>query len=623
MKNTYISLSFVLFSSLLMAQNKNTKSADKLFNRYEFVAASEAYLKLVDKNKADDYVYKQLADSYYNIFNTTEAAKWYAKATEEKEQDAETYYRYAQMLKANGSYSESDVQMRKFAALAPSDHRAIAFLNDPEYLQKLNNQAPLFSSKNMDINSEKSDFGAVLADNTLYLASARNKGGKIFNWNKEPFLDIYTANYAEDGSFSSPTAVAELNSKYNDGPVALSKDGNTMYFASESLRKNEFLKDKSKLAKYGQVHLYKATRVNGKWGNIEALPFNNKGYSCSNPSLSKDGSTLYFSSNMPGAIGATDIWKVAIDANGVFGTPVNLGPTVNTEGKESFPFISDDDKLYFSSDAHAGFGGYDVFVADLKTNEAAKNVGKPVNSEKDDFAFSYNKTKKIGFFASNRGGQDDIYIANQLCTLQLITKVVDAKTGALIPEASLAFLENNTKVIDNQKTNAEGIVTSKLACDKGYAIQVSKVGFEDTTQTVNINEEGGIVNLEIPLTPIDPIITEKEILLQEIYFEFDKSNITQLGATELDKLVKIMNENPTMEIAAKSHTDRRGENNYNMSLSERRARSTVQYVISKGISKDRISAKGYGESEPKVNCKPCSKEEFAKNRRSEFLIVKK
>ena len=622
MKNTYISLSFVLFSSLLMAQNKNTKSADKLFNRYEFVSASEAYLKLVDQNKADHYVYKQLADSYYNIFNTTEAAKWYAKAIEEKQQDAETYYRYAQMLKTNGKYTESDLQMKQFATLAPGDHRAVAFLKDPNYLERLNNQAPLFSSKNVDINSEKSDFGAVLADNTLYLASARNKSSKIFKWNKEPFLDIYASNYAEDGTFSAPAAVTELNSKYNDGPVTLSKDGNTMYFASESLRKNLFLKDKAKLAKFGQMNVYKATKINGKWSVVAALSFNGKAFSCSNPSLSKDGTTLYFSSNMPGSLGATDIWKVAVDENGQMGEPVNLGPTINTEGKESFPFISDDNKLYFSSDAHSGFGGYDVFVVDLKNEEAPKNLGKPVNSEKDDFAFSYNKSKKIGFFSSNRNGQDDIFIANQLCSLQLITKVIDAKTGALIPEVTVAFLENNTTVVDTQKTNAEGIVTSKLACDKDYAIQVSKIGFENNVIPIR-KEEGGIVTIEIPLTPIEPVITEKEILLQEIYFEFDKSNITQLGATELDKLVKIMMEYPTMEIAVKSHTDSRGGNNYNMSLSERRARATMEYVISKGIKRTSISAKGYGESEPKVICNPCSKEEYAKNRRSEFLIVKK
>ena len=264
MKNLYITLSFVIASMTLSAQNKDTEKADKLFNRFEYVDASNEYLKLVDKGKADNYVYKQLADSYYNVFNTKEAIKWYAKATQEK-QDAETYYRYAQMLKAEGKYEESNVQMQKFAGMAPNDQRAVAFKQDPNYLPKLKSQTKLYDEKSLDINSDQSDFGAVLTnDNTLYFASARNKSRKTYGWNEEPFLDLYKATYNANGTFSEPVTVSEINTKFHDGPASITADGNTMYFASESFKEGDFEKDKSKKLKFGQVYLFKATKEGDK-----------------------------------------------------------------------------------------------------------------------------------------------------------------------------------------------------------------------------------------------------------------------------------------------------------------------------------------------------------------------
>lgn len=622
MKNILITLSFVILSSTLNAQNKDTKTADKLYNRYEFVAAAKAYYKLVEKGKGDPYVYKQLAESYFNVFNTIEAAKWYEKAVAEP-QDAETYYKYAQMLKANGKYADANKQMYKFASMAPADFRAKEFKKDPNYLEKLNNLPILYNIKPVDINSEKTDFGAVLNDNTLYFASARNKTGKLFGWNAEPYLDIYSSNYNnEDQSFSSPITVEELNSKYNDGPLTVSADGNTLYFASESFRKNIFTRNKKYKAKLGKINIFKATKVEGKWGNIEPVPFNNKEYYTCNPSLSQDGKMLYFSSNMPGSLGSTDIWRVTIDADGNFGTPENLGPNVNTEGRESFPFIAPDNKLYFSSDSRTGFGALDVFVVDLNKGTEAKNLGKPLNSEKDDFAFTYNYSKKIGFISSNRNGQDDMFMAAEIKRQELIASVIDTKTGNMIPEALVVILENN-KIIDQKKSNAEGKVDFVLEPGKTYVIQVSKPGYDTLVQTVEKSEEPN-VNVVLNVNPIEAVVTDTQVILQEIYFEFDKSNITQQGATELDKLVAVMNENPTMEILVKSHTDNRGSDKYNMSLSERRARSTVQYIISKGISNKKITFKGYGETEPKVDCaETCSETEHAQNRRSEFLIVKK
>ncbi|MEZ0007495.1 outer membrane protein OmpA-like peptidoglycan-associated protein/YHS domain-containing protein [Flavobacterium sp. 28YEA47A] len=623
MKNLYITLSFVIASMTLSAQNKDTEKADKLFNRFEYVDASNEYLKLVDKGKADNYVYKQLADSYYNVFNSKEAIKWYAKATQEK-QDAETYYKYAQMLKAEGKYEESNAQMQKFASMAPNDQRAVAFKQDPNYLPKLKSQTKLYDEKSLDINSDQSDFGAVLTnDNTLYFASARNKSRKTYGWNEEPFLDLYKSTYNANGTFSEPVPVSEINTKFHDGPASISSDGNTMYFASESFKEGDFEKDKSKKLKFGQVYLFKATKEGDKWGNVKSLPFNSKEYSVSNPSISKDGKTLYFSSNMPGSIGGNDIWKVAVNADGGFGTPENLGPKINTEGNESFPFITDDNKLFFASDGRKGFGGLDVFVIDLNKKTDAINVGAPVNTSKDDFAFTFNTTKNIGFFSSNRTGHDNIYLATPVCGVEVVTIVKDAKTGAILSDARVAILDDKKNVIETRTTAADGQVVYSVDCNRAYTLQVAKDGYESNVFPV-AKTNGGIVNVNAELQPIDVIVTPTEVVLKEIFFEFNKSNITQEGAFELDKLVQVMKNNDQMVIMVKSHTDNRGSDAYNMNLSDRRAKSTVQYIISKGIDKSRISGKGYGESEPKVDCKEkCTEEDHAKNRRSEFLIIKR
>ena len=622
MKKTYITLSFVFAGLVASAQNKDTQAADKLYNRYEYIDAAEEYLKLVSANKADNYVYRQLADSYYNVFNTAEAAKWYAKATEEK-QDAEVYYRYAQMLKADGKYDQANKQMEKFAAMAPNDQRAIAFKREPNYIPRLKNQMKLFDSKTMDINSDKSDFGAVLTnDNTLYFASARNASRKTYGYNDEPYLDLYYATRNADGTYSKPMEVNGVNTKFHDGPATLSADGNTMYFSSETFKDGQFDKDKSKKLKYGKVGLFKATKEGDKWTNIKALPFNNKDYNVGNPSLSKDGKTLYFSSDMPGGIGGSDIWKVAVNGDNDYGTPENLGNKINTEGRENFPFITDENKLYFSSEGRQGFGGLDVFVVDLNAGMEVKNVGMPVNSEKDDFAFSFNTVNKVGFFSSNRGGQDDIYAAIPVCGLQINATAKNAKTGELLSGASVAILDEKNNLIETKYTTADGFVGYAVDCDKPYILQVSKEGFVSKTIPVS-KKDGGDLPIIAELDPIDVIVTETEVILNDIFFEYNKSNITKEGAFELDKLVQVMKNTPEMVIMVKSHTDSRGTDKFNMNLSERRAKATVQYVISKGIAKDRISGKGYGESEPKVTCDKCSEEEHAKNRRSEFMIVKK
>ena len=434
-------------------------------------------------------------------------------------------------------------------------------------------------------------------------------------------MDIYKSIRNADGSLSDPEAVNSLNTPYHDGPITLSADGKTMIFSRDGHSEGAYKKIKNKQVKVAQQGLYKATLINGKWENIQALPFNSKEYSVSHPSLSSDGKTLYFASNMPGGHGDTDIWKVSVNGN-AFGEPENLGPRVNTAGKEGFPFISDNSILYFASSGKPGFGGFDIFKIDLNKNEDAINLGNGINTKRDDFAFSMNTLQKIGYFSSNRTGVDNIYAAIPICQFETIAIVKDAKTNALLANANVSISDKQNNIIATQVTQANGKTSFNVNCDSNYSIQVSKEGYD----TLNMPVTGPIedqVTVNVSLTPVNELITETEVKLKNIYFEFNKSNITQQGAFELDKLVKIMKDYPDMKILVKSHTDSKGNPEYNLKLSERRAQATVQYVISKGISKDRLTAKGLGSTEPKIDCKfNCTEEEDAQNRRSEFLIIK-
>ena len=621
MKNIYILAGALFLSTGLMAQNKDTKEADKLYERLEYVDAAKAYSKLVEKDKADGYVYKQLADSYFNVFNTKEAVIWYAKAVESP-QDAETHFRYAQMLKAEGNIKGSEEQMEQFAKMEPNDARAKAFKNNPNYLTQIKNQSKQYDAVKSDVSSDKADFGAVLTNsNELYFASARNTARKASQMDEEPYLDLYKATRNADGTLSQATEVAELNTRWHDGPASISSDGNTIYYGSVSFNEREFLKDKEKKLKLGQIYLYKATKDGDKWSKGQALSINNKEYSIQNPSISKDGKTLYFSSDMPGGLGGHDIWKVSVDGD-TYGTPENLGANVNTEANESFPSIQDDNVLFFSSNGRQGFGGYDVFKQNTNLNEKAINVGEPVNSQKDDFAFSYNLQKNVGYFSSNREGNDDIYQANAVCGVDATVVVKDAETGRLLSNANVAFVNNKGIENGSQVSNEMGEVKFGLPCEQVANFNATRSGYENGTVSME-KSQNGTKTIVLNMTPIKPIITEREVILQPIYFEYNKSNITAEGAEELDKLVKVMNEFPNMIIDAKSHTDNRGADNYNMKLSDRRAKSTVQYIVSKGIAKNRITGSGMGETQPKVACTDCAEEQHAQNRRSEFLIIKK
>jgi outer membrane protein OmpA-like peptidoglycan-associated protein len=266
----------------------------------------------------------------------------------------------------------------------------------------------------------------------------------------------------------------------------------------------------------------------------------------------------------------------------------------------------------------------DIYKIDLNANSEVKNLGKPVNSEKDDFAFSFNENKKIGFLASNRNGNDDIFQLKPACNYEVNTIATNANTGAILAEANVSILDDKNNIISTEKSNSKGEVSYTVECEKRHTIQATKEGFESNSFEVTAsNKMGGSIKISAALNPISAIISEKEVLLKPIFFEYNNSNITQQGAFELDKLVQIMKNNEKLIIFVKSHTDNRGSDEFNLLLSDKRAKATIQYVISNGIAANRISGKGYGETELKVDCKEnCTEKDHEQNRRSEFLLVK-
>ena len=610
------------------AQSKATKKADKLFSKFEFVEAAKAYEDLIAKGNSDVYVYSQLAEAYYNVFNSVEAEKWYAKTLKTSEAP-ETIYKYAQMLKANGKYEDSNAQMAKFASMRPADHRAIAFVENPNYLPKILEKGKKFNVQDAGINSAYSDFGGTLQGGQLYIATARNEMGKSYGWNEEPFLDIYVAQKNDDGSFQAPSPVEALNTKYHEGVVSFSPDGNTMYFSRESYYDKIFERDSLSRNKFSVLNLYKSTKELEGWSEGEALSLNSENYSVKNPAVSPDGKTLFFASDMAGGMGQFDIYSAPINDDGSVGEATNLGQKLNTEGQEMFPFVSSDNTLYFSSDGHLGLGGMDVFFAKLVDGKVGpiRNVGIPVNGNADDFAFSINDESGEGFVSSNReggAGSDDVYavkVLQPICDVLVTVTVKDSETGNILVGATVNVLDSEGNSIGTKTTSDKGEVNYIVECASDLSLSASMENYESGTGFVaGTSEEES--STEILLDPIDEIILANKVALDPIYFDFDKSNITAQAAFELDKLVQLMNKYQSIIISAESHTDTRGNATYNQKLSERRALTTAQYVISKGIAAERITGVGMGETAPVNDCGTgCSEDEHQMNRRSEFIIL--
>ena len=612
------------------AQNKDTKKADQLYARYQYNDAAAAYQKLLKKGKGSRYVFQQLGNSYYFINDTKKAETYYKRVVKGRKVESEVVYNYAQALKANGKFSDHNTWMKKFAEMQPNDSRAKEFMKNPNYIPLIMDEEPRWEAKNLEeINSEYSDFGAFVVGKDFYFTSSRNTKRKNYGWNEEPYLDIYKASDV-GGTIKNANLLAgtDVNTKYHEGTVAISADGKRMYFDRNDYFEGDY--DKSSEG-VNQINLYYAELIDGQWKGVQSVPWNSDEYSVQHPALSPDGNTLYFSSDMPGGQGMSDIYKVAVNQDGTFGTPQNLGAGINTEGREGFASVDSNGTLYFSSDGHMGIGLLDVFMAEGSGSGFGEvtNMGKGVNSGDDDFAFVFNPATMTGYVSSNREGgkgSDDIYAIKELeikCEVKINVTVLNEYTDGPIAGARVDMYDEFENSLGSRTTGENGTSSFMAECDKGHVMQGIMQDFESNAVVVESANDTE-VDVTVRLRPIEEIIVDDRVVLNPIYFDLNKANIKPQAAFELDKLVAIMQKYPNIVIKVESHTDNRGGDEFNLELSERRAQSTVQYVISQGIDASRISGEGKGETDPKFDCgSNCTQELHDKNRRSEFIIVER
>ena len=651
MKNIKFTLVILLIITSGFAQNKNSKKADKNYEEQSYMDAVKVYEKVAENGYGNQDIYQRLGNSYYFNGDYANASKWYAKLFQEIDNsviDAEYFYRYSQTLKTTNNQTEANRYLALFSDKKPNDQRSNEYNANKNYLKDIEKISNRYAIESAGINTELSDYGGAFYEGSLVFTSSRKNSGltkNIHSWTNQPFSKLYISAIDDAGKLGKVELFDRMiDTKYNEASAVFTKDGKTVYFTRNNYNKGKKGKDADDVL---LLKLYRATLTNNKWENVEELPFNSDDYNCAHPALSTDNKTLYFASSMPGTLGSSDLFKVTINEDGSFGKPQNLGSEINTAGRETFPFISENNELYFASDGHLGLGGLDVFATKMQADGSYSkvlNVGKPINSEFDDFSYLINSQTKNGFFSSNRStglGFDDIYRFKEDkplpfdCNQKIEGIITNTKTGEIVNNAKVTLYDKDRKEIATTTSNDKGYYAfEKLGCDKNYNVKVEAKDFDINEVNITTADESGITKSNIGLEKRFNVIKEGDDLakmynIENIYFDLDKWFITKKAEEKLNVLLAVMELHPELNIDVRSHTDCRQTKRYNEILSEKRAKSTMAWLIKKGIKSSRLTGKGYGETQlvNDCGCEPtnqsdCSEEQHQANRRSEFIIVK-
>jgi len=649
----FISLCIAAFMQPALAQ---LHSANKMFSLYRYSEAIPLYLKVVAK-ESDPALLREasarLADCYRLTNDVDKAAEWYSKVVQSDSTDPLNYLYLGQALQGKGEYEKARMAFLEYSRLVPADPRGQVFANACNLPGQWDSLPEAFEIKNLaSLNSKWSDFSPLNYKDGIIFTSDRKENlieSPVYGWTNHDYHDLYFAkkDNPDDpfGATQKPNPFSKnINRTYHDASPAFSPDYAVMYF-TRSYNDKAAEKDQIK------THLLKIFSAgnNGKgWTNEKPFSLNSDSYSVAHPSLTADGKTIFFSSDMPGGFGAFDIWYCTWQTD-KWSDPVNAGREVNTFGNEAFPFALNDSTLYFASNGLPGYGGMDVFVTTKKNGQwqTPQNLKRPVNSSYDDFSFVANQENSQGYFSSNRPGglgSDDIYAFNRLPFIPEIKPVVEAKpviipvpepltvsgyvkdknSMAPVQEATVYMLNNKTGMVKVLITNNDGFFKSVIDPDASYVIKATKLNYlSDCLPFLQVDAE----KVRSQVIPRDLLLDKLEvnrvIKLENIYYDLDKSFIRPDAAIELDKVVKTMKET-TISIELGSHTDSRGSDAYNEALSQRRADAAVKYIIQHGVSKDRITAKGYGERKLVNKCANgvnCTPEEHQANRRTEIRIT--
>ncbi len=643
-KKVYILFIFLSSFALVrtFAQERLVTKGNEKYEEYSFRPAIDIYKKVLDKGFVSADLLKKLGNSYYYNSDYSEAAETFKKLVEEftNEVAPEDYFKYAQTLKTLGDYEASNKVMSKFTEMTSGDARASAFKEERDYLAEIDENSGRYDISPFEYNSVYSEFAPAFYKDGLIFSSDRDTGNFAryrHTWNQKDFLDLYKVN-ADSVSMNLVTKFGEnVNTRLHESASVVTKDGQTLYFTRNNLVEGKYIKDENGIIR---LKIFRAKMIDGVWGEIEELPFNSNAYSVANPVLSPDEKTLYFASDMPGTLGLSDIFMVGINDDGTFSAPINLGANINTEARETFPFVTDNEILYFSSDGHPGLGGLDVFATKIKRKDFSGkvlNVGKPINSRKDDFTFIFNEVSKEGYLASNREGglgYDDIYqfIEKEPLVFECIQKITgtvrDKISNNVLVGATVKVINENNEEVLSDITNSDGDYSLVLDCNKGNFVRALKEGYTPFEEYIGVSDgKPKIIDFYLERDLVTAGFGDdlaKLLQLSTIYFDFDKYNIRKDSEIEVEKVIAAMEKYPSLKIQVNSHTDSRGPAAYNLWLSQKRAESTINYMISKGIGSDRLASEGFGETKLINDCYDgvrCSSDKHDLNRRSEFIIL--
>lgn len=645
MKNSLRIYTFFIILGLsqmtsVYAQERKVEEAGENYEQFDYVNAQKIYLAVAEKGYESEELFTKLANSYYFNAQYNDAVKWYESLFNfiAEPENLNVYLWYSQSLKATGNTAKAAEYYDVFLLKSDLGNQQIKAQDYLEIIQQNSGRYELEVLENI-YDEKQISFGHLKIGDTLYYAST-NSSKTFLNsrsaWDGLSFLSLYTV---EVDSLNQTTSkpkklTGKLKSKFHESSPVFSADHNTMYFT----RSNITYDDKNENQR---LKIYKAERKNNKWQKAEELSINSDYFSSAHPTLNSDNTKLYFSSDRPGGYGESDIYVSDIDSNGNLSVPTNLGPTINTSGKETFPFITTDNALYFSSDGHLGMGGLDVFYIEILENGYSNllNIGAPVNSYADDFAFGIDSKSHRGFISSNRSGDkegefiyDNIYSFIEISPIvdvyfaEIQGFVTDMQTGEPLEGAQVVLSDVDGNIYKEVLTDEKGFYTVETNKFDFYLVKVSKPEYDTDERLSKSGLELQAINFQLqqnekPLAPGTDLA--KVLNIPIIYFDFDKSNIRKDAQVELEKVFAVLNLYPDLKIDIRSHTDSRGNDAYNEALSQRRATSTLNYLVAKGIDASRLSAQGMGETQHVNNCSngvPCSKGEHQKNRRSEFIV---
>lgn len=645
MKPIYILTLCLLSIPTLQAQDQlKTTKADEYYASLNYPMAIELYEKSAEKSKETKKELttesiNKLANSYYFTTDYSKAKVWYKKLhrIQGNGMNEADFIRYISCLRSSGEDQTANEIIKEYYSGNALRLKMMSFQKNE--LDSLENSTETI--QNLAINSENSDFSPSFYKNEIIFSSSRilDNSDRLYEWNNQPYLNLYrTYRNEQTGELNDVRAFSALNSGFHDATLIFSQSDNSVYFSRNQMTP----KDKLSTDDKGNSHvsIMRGVMADDKIMEIQELEFNGATYSCSHPTLTEDGKYLVFASDKPGGFGESDLYIVRVNADGSTSTPLNLGEKINTAGREMFPFFSGD-TLYFASDGHYGFGGLDLYQTIMagETNYALpSNLGKPINSNKDDFAYIYDKKTRTGYLSSNRDGgkgDDDLYwfklkeIPQWVAFSGLVLNEVD-KTS--IPNANIQVFDLFNELVQDTVSDEKGNFDLALPCNEQFKIVFSKEDYSTETVKLSTPEKSDVNDgNEVFLTNFTSLV-EKEgdrekIKVEPIYFDYAKWDITEQAIVELNKVLFAMEKFPEMTIKIESHTDSRGADRYNLELSDKRAKSTMEYLISQGIDSNRIlSAVGYGETRPKNKCTngvKCPEEQHYENRRSDFVIISK